>query len=107
MQQPEIHLFCFLHQPQAWLTFHAKYQITELHVGNSDWIADKRLDETRLASEGVVVLGINRPDGEFLGIPDGEAKIRPGDVLITYGRAQNIQKVDQRREGVQANLGHN
>ncbi len=83
-----------------------EYQITELHVGQSDWIANKRLGETRLASEGVVVLGINRPDGDFLGIPDGETKIRPGDILITYGRAQNIQEVDQREEGVQANLQH-
>ena len=68
-----------------------EYQITELHVGHGDWIADKRLDETRLAAEGVVVLGINRPDGEYLGIPYGETEIHPGDILITYGRAQNIK----------------
>jgi len=83
-----------------------EYQITELHVGKDDWIAAKRLHETKLAAEGVVVLGINRPDGEYLGIPDRETEIRSGDILITYGRAQNIEEIDRRREGAGGNLQH-
>lgn len=82
------------------------YQITELPVEDGDWIAEKRLNKTKLAEEGVIVLGINRPDGEYLGIPDGDTEVYPGDILITYGRIQNIKEVDRRREGAQGNLQH-
>ncbi len=83
-----------------------EYQITELPVAANDWIADKSLAQARLAAEGVMVLGITREDGDFIGVPDGETRIRSGDILIAYGRARNIAELDQRRMGTRGNQAH-
>lgn len=83
-----------------------EYQITELYVDYSDWIANKALAKLKLREEGVVVLGVNRENGDFLGVPDGETEIRPGDILITYGRVQNMSEIDERSMGTKGNREH-
>jgi len=83
-----------------------EYLITELHVDGDDWIAGKRLDQARLAAEGIMVLGITRQDGDYLGVPDGETRIQAGDILIVYGRAHNMVALDQRQMGARGNLEH-
>lgn len=83
-----------------------EYQITELHVKKSDWIADKPLAELQLLDEGIVILGINRENGDYIGVPDGETEIRAGDVLITYGRAGNVAEIDERQAGFEGNREH-
>jgi K+/H+ antiporter YhaU regulatory subunit KhtT len=83
-----------------------EYQITELHVEHSDWIANKSLAKSKLKEEGVIVLGINREDGNYIGVPDGETKIKPGDILITYGRVQSVAEIDERRVGTKGNREH-
>ncbi len=83
-----------------------EYQITELHVSHSDWIAGKPLTELKLREEGVVVLGITRETGDYVGVPDGETEIRAGDILITYGRARNVAEIDERRGGAVGNREH-
>ncbi len=83
-----------------------EYLITELHVDGDDWLAGKHLNQARLAAEGIMVLGINRQDGDYMGVPDGETRIRAGDTLIVYGRAQSVAELDQRRMGARGNLEH-
>ena len=83
-----------------------EYQITELQVEYSDWIANKTLAEAKLRQEGVVVLGINRENGDYIGVPDGETEIKPGDILITYGRAKNVAEIDERKVGTEGNQEH-
>jgi len=83
-----------------------EYQITELHVDHSDWIANKALAQSKLREEGVVVLGINRENGDYVGVPDGETEIKPGDVLITYGRIQSVAEIDERKSGAKGNQEH-
>ncbi|MDJ0623202.1 MAG: TrkA C-terminal domain-containing protein [Desulfocapsaceae bacterium] len=82
------------------------YQITELHVNKKDWIADKALAEVGLRDEGVVVLGIERQNGDYLGVPDGETEIRAGDILIVYGMGGSIEEIDQRGGGREAEAEH-
>lgn len=82
------------------------YQITELHVAQHDWIADKSLAEVGLRDEGIVVLGIERHNGDYVGVPDGETEICSGDVLITYGLGQSIEEIDQRVRGTRAENEH-
>ncbi len=83
-----------------------EYQITELHVDHSDWIAKKPLAELKLREEGIVVLGINRKNGDYIGVPDGETEIKPGDVLITYGRIRSVAEIDERKAGSKGNQKH-
>ena len=83
-----------------------EYQITELHVGKNDWIVDRKLGELKLRDEGIIVIGINRENGDYIGVPDGETEVRHGDTLITYGRAQVIESLDQRDKSNSADHEH-
>jgi K+/H+ antiporter YhaU regulatory subunit KhtT len=82
------------------------YGITELHVDKDCWLVDKKLGKTRLRDEGIVVLGITRQDGKYLGAPDGSTEVLPNDNLVIYGRSQNLKKVDERRRDVRGDQEH-
>jgi len=70
-----------------------------LLVEPNDWLANKNLIELRLPDEGVLVLGIRRSEGVFLGTPTGEMEIHAGDTLTLYGPVERIEELDQRRRG--------
>ena len=82
------------------------YQITELHVSKNDWIANKTLADVGLRDEGIVVIGIERQNGDYLGVPYGETEIFPGDVLVVYGLGGSIEDIDQRVRGRKAEFEH-
>lgn len=82
------------------------YQISELHVAQRDWLADKSIGKLGLRKEGVIVLGINRVDGNYMGVPDGETIIQKNDVLLVYGRAKVIEQLDQRNADAEGDREH-
>lgn len=59
---------------------------------NHPWL-DQALWETRPSDDGIVVLGIYREDGSFVGAPDKNTKVHFGDVLMVYGRDEDVKKV--------------
>jgi len=73
------------------------YAVAELAVDPGDWLADKTLGELELRDEGVVVLGITRADGEWIGAADGDTELHAGDVLIVYGREERVAEIDARQ----------
>ncbi|MDJ0590116.1 MAG: TrkA C-terminal domain-containing protein [Pleurocapsa sp. MO_226.B13] len=64
------------------LQLQGEYQVKELQVESQDWLANKQLQETHLRDEGVLVLGIIRANGNYVGAPKGFTEISPGDLLI-------------------------
>jgi K+/H+ antiporter YhaU regulatory subunit KhtT len=82
------------------------YQITELQVQAGDWLAGRSLGELGLRQEGIMVLGITRENGGFIGTPDGSTAIKADDVLILYGRAEGICDLDERQHGYSGNMAH-
>lgn len=72
------------------------YSVTELQVNDGDWLADRTLADLRLADEGVLVLGIHRAKGEYLGTPTRDTKVLAGDTLILYGRSNILEDLDAR-----------
>lgn len=72
------------------------YTVTEMEVESDDWLADKELGELGLRQEGVVVLGIQRKNGRYVGAPKGHTRICSGDTLILYGRLPLLNELDQR-----------
>jgi NhaP-type Na+/H+ and K+/H+ antiporter len=83
-----------------------EYRISEIGVSDDHWLCGKTLRECGLRQEGVMILGITREDGTFLGTPQPTTKIRANDSLIVYGRAESLEKIKRRREGVQGNAEH-
>lgn len=82
------------------------YSIHELAVKDGDWAAGRSLAESGLRDEGVVVLGLTRSDGRYVGAPTGASVIRPGDVLVVYGRSEQLRELDGRPSGSEGDRRH-
>ena len=82
------------------------YTVAELEVEAEDWIAGCTLSELTLRDEGIVVLGIHRHGGGYLGAPDGDNVIRPGDVLTVYGREDRVEEIDRRAHDDNGDRAH-
>jgi hypothetical protein len=83
-----------------------EYAVVELSVESGDWLAEHSLDDLRLTDEGVLVLGIETPEGSYIGAPRGESRLLPGDRVLLYGRQDVISDLDQRPAGEQGDMAH-
>jgi hypothetical protein len=82
------------------------HAVAELAVMESDWVAGRRLGELRLRDEGIVVLGVTRPDGEYVAGPDAGTLVTSGDILVLYGPDELVAELDQRPAGPAGDLAH-
>jgi hypothetical protein len=90
----------------AILHLAGEYQITDFQVQTHDWLANKVLKEAKLPEEGIMVLGIHRKDGPYIGTPDGDTEILPKDVLTVYGKASIFRELDERKKGREGDRKH-
>jgi len=90
----------------ALLHLARNYAVSELAVREHDWMAGKTLRELQLSSEGVLVLGIEKADGAYIGAPRGDNHIEPGDTVILYGRQDKLERLDRRPSGYEGNIEH-
>jgi hypothetical protein len=88
------------------LRFEDDYSITELHARSDEWWAGRRLRDLHLTSEGVVVLGIHRANGKFIGAPTGDTVIEPDDELLAYGRVELLHELAVRKAGPEGDSAH-
>jgi hypothetical protein len=77
------------------------YRVRELAVEEDDWLAERTLEELDLDDEGVLVLGIERRDGSYVGAPQGDTHLYPGDTVILYGRHKRLCELDERKSGLE------
>src|SRR5947209_4666550 len=56
------------------------FTVAELGVEDGDWLAERTLGEMHLRDEGVVVLGITRAGGGWIGAPDGHTVLHPHEI---------------------------
>ncbi|MFC1761652.1 TrkA C-terminal domain-containing protein [Planctomycetota bacterium] len=90
----------------ALLQLQDGYAVSELLVEPNDWLAKKTLMELKLPREGVLILGIKRTAGVFLGTPTADMDVHAGDTLILYGPVGRIEELDQRRRGRKGDVAH-
>jgi hypothetical protein len=83
-----------------------EYQVSELQIQQTDWVADKPLSELSLNEEGILVLGVEKPDGTFYGAPNGGTELKAGDTVLLYGRASQLKDLDDRRRGLEGEQKH-
>jgi hypothetical protein len=91
---------------QDLLRLSGDYTVKELAVKEGDWLENKFLKNCRLTEEGVVVLGIYRDEGDYVGVPKANSRIYPGDLLILYGRSAVLRDLDQRRADTTGEAAH-
>ncbi len=82
------------------------YAVVELGVDANSWVAEHRLADLRLPDEGVLVLGIRRTDGTFVGAPRGHTHLHEHDTLILYGYADVLDELRKRKVGVEGDRAH-
>ncbi len=90
----------------ALLHVGGEYIVTELQVEAGSWLDDRSLRQLALREEGVIVLGVERLDGTYLGVPQGETVLVAGDLLILYSRTNVIMELDRRRRGAAGDAAH-
>jgi K+/H+ antiporter YhaU regulatory subunit KhtT len=86
-----------VHDYSSLLHLAGEYRVAEMRVEPDGWLAGKTLIELDLLGEGIMVMGITRPDGGYVGTPRGLTRIQANDNLIVYGRASTFQKLDQKQ----------
>ena len=82
------------------------FTVLELAVEPGDWVAGRALGELGLRDEGIVVLGITRADGSYVGVPQFTTEIRAGDALLVYGREPRLKELDVRCAGQEGDAAH-
>lgn len=82
------------------------YSVHELSVGEDDWIAERALGELRLTDEGIVVFGVIRHDGTYLGVPTRDTMLLAGDTVLVYGHDDAIGALADRRRGSAGDESH-
>ncbi len=61
------------------------YSVCEVEIPAGHPFCDQPLSISRPSDRGLVVLGVHRPGGNFVGVPDGDTVLEAGDLLIVYG----------------------
>lgn len=83
-----------------------EYEITEMLVEKDHWMTDKKLGRLNLRQEGLNLIGVEREDGNYVGLPSGDTLILEGDTLILYGRESALKRLNERRRNREGNLKH-
>lgn len=73
--------------------------VAEMAIDPEDWIAERTLAEMDLPHEGVLVLGIERADGQYIGAPKGSQTLHAGDTVVLYGPQEEVDALDTRPKG--------
>jgi len=83
-----------------------RWSVGEVAVREGDWLAGRRLAELDLRAEGVAVLGIERPDGRYIGAPGFDTRVEAGEILLLYGQQERLNELDQRPAGADGDRAH-
>ena len=88
------------------LHLRGEYGVSRLRIDDRSWIAGKTLAATRLGQEGLLVLGIECPGGNFIGAPPADVELRAGDEVVVYGPRDRVAELDSRRSGQEGDRKH-
>lgn len=88
------------------LHLRGEYEVSRFRVKEGDWISGKCLHDAGLSDEGLLVLGIERTDGTFLGAPPAVVEVRVGDELVVFGQTARVSELEARVLGERGDLAH-
>jgi K+/H+ antiporter YhaU regulatory subunit KhtT len=89
-------------EEQAYTTLldvRGDYTVAQVRIEPASWFADSAIEDLNLSAEGVIVLGVIRHDGSYVGSPRGRYTLRERDTVILYGPADRLREIQQRVAG--------
>jgi hypothetical protein len=95
-----------VHDYVRLLEISGDYAITEFGVDTDEWLCGRRVGDLQFAKEGVVVLGIRHPDGQYVGAPPAGTSFEAGDALVVYGRSSALYELQDRKAGASGDRAH-
>lgn len=78
----------------ALLHVGGEYSVVEMAIAPGNPLAERTLGDLALRDRGVLLLGITRSDGTYLGVPGFDERLREGDLLVLYGDGDAICALD-------------
>lgn len=81
----------------ALLHLREDYRVVEFEVRPGGWLEGRQLRDLDFPAEGLLILGIVQPSGEYVGAPPTDFVFSSGDTVVVYGREPNLEEVAQRR----------
>jgi hypothetical protein len=82
------------------------YNVSRFEIHKGTWLEGKTIQEVDLVREGVLVLGILRADGSYLGTPRGRYRLHAGDTLVLYGKRPSLDELESRLAGTSGDAAH-
>lgn len=73
------------------LKVHEGFCVRDISIGEGHFLVGGTIARTRPGDGGVLVLGVLRKDGSYVGTPGGDVVVNPGDVLTVYGRESDVK----------------
>ncbi|MDQ7013446.1 MAG: TrkA C-terminal domain-containing protein [Planctomycetota bacterium] len=69
------------------------FAVAEMRVAAESDLVGRSLRESGLRDRGVLVLGISRNTGAYVGTPGPDDRLQPGDTLLVYGQEAALRAV--------------
>ena len=88
------------------LRLNGHFVLVEFPVNPKSWLENKTLENSKLDLEGILVLGIRRDSGEYIGIPQPNTLFKAGDLVALYGHSEQITKLNKRKAGQRGEASH-
>ncbi|NWK55339.1 TrkA C-terminal domain-containing protein [Verrucomicrobiaceae bacterium N1E253] len=67
------------------------YSVSDFKIHAGHPFADKALHQSRPSDRGIAILGVTKPDGSFVGTPNKDEVLEPGDIVMVYGSEEAIE----------------
>ena len=83
-----------------------EFEVIKTQISEGSWLSDKTLNDLKLSDEGILVIGVRRTDGYYIGSPRGNTVIYSNDELILYGREKILREIGSRPPGPEGDTVH-
>lgn len=88
------------------LNLEGEYSVRKMVLRKKDWLVGKNLGNCKLPEEGVIILGIYRKDGHYVGAPRSNTELYDGDTLVLYGRGKRLRELAERESDPKGEAAH-
>ncbi|MGB0775192.1 MAG: TrkA C-terminal domain-containing protein [Akkermansiaceae bacterium] len=69
------------------------FLVSDVHIDDEHPLAEMALKASRPSDHGIVILGIHKKDGSFVGAPGKHDHIHAGDRIMVYGSEESVDKM--------------